>query len=353
MLVGISQLFCDKATRRAHGSRTLHVAVDKTRRGRQSWSLTPMFWGEQNLPRLAISAPTKGDTPTNAIEGDKNLSVMVRDAFIAAPGHTLVSADYSQVELRLTAHVSEDVKLINVLLTAGVSGDTFRLIGASFLHKAPEDVTAEERQLVKRLCYGILYGQGKQALAGVLKKDLKEAERVMQAFLGHFPSLKRFIDASKSKARQYGYVKTLWGRRRPLPEINSRNPEKRAQAERQAVNTLIQGSAADIIKLAMIHAVKLLEEEGTPAEHIHLLMEIHDELVFEVPEWRVHEFAPRVKALMEGVATLRVPLLVNVKAGKRWGNLQDIGKDREGPVKGLEVLPCPSVSAMEIARPEE
>ncbi|CAI7780253.1 unnamed protein product, partial [Closterium sp. NIES-53] len=170
----------------------------------------------------------------------------------------LVSADYSQIELRIFAHLSADEALVNVF-KAGQRSDVFRLIGAAYLGKTADEVNDQERQLVKRLCYGILYGQGKQAMASILGVDVDKAQQLLQSFLDHFPSMRAFINQTISRARQDGYVTTMWGHRRLLPDVHERNPERRAQAERQAVNTIIQGSAADLMKLAMLDASKLVQ----------------------------------------------------------------------------------------------
>eukprot|EP00899_Mesostigma_viride_P007280 jgi/Mesvir1/16553/Mv10094-RA.1 len=293
------------------------------------------------------------------LEGDA-IRISIRDAFVARKGHVLLCADYSQIELRVLAHLSGDAKLIGMLEKAGPDGDVFLLIATQWLHKPTGAVTPEERQAAKRVCYGVLYGQGKAALASFLKVPVLQAQRLLDSFLNFFPQMRQFLQRVKAICRQQnGMITMRSGRYRMLPDINSNDPEKRAKAERQAVNSLIQGSAADIVKEAMLRWSRVEvppmscvevppmsrvevppslggeEEEGgmgragggleepmspgpefVPSElqgKARLLMQIHDELVFEVDERHVAAVERLVRACMTDVARdMRVPLPVSI-----------------------------------------
>jgi DNA polymerase theta len=276
------------------------------------------------------------------------VNMRVRDAFIAQEGCVLLSADYSQIEVRMMAHFSNDRSLCAILNKAG---DVFRGIGALWQGCAEADVNDEQRQQAKGLCYGILYGQGARGIAAKLGVPACDGFKMVNGFYQTFSGLKPFMKELIREVEDQGYVETLLGRRRYLPAINFDDAAKRAQAARQAVNSLCQASAADLIKLAMINIHRRLMEgprtrvhassnsgaqssaksaefvspAGQPLEplapRVRLVLQIHDELVYEVPVEELDEVTRIVRECMESTVRLRVPVLVNVKSGPRWGCL--------------------------------
>jgi DNA polymerase-1 len=254
--------------------------------------------------RLSSSNPNLQNIPIRTKEGQR-----IRAAFIAEPRHLFVSADYSQIDLRVLAHYSQDP----ALLAAFRSGeDVHRRTAAEIFRVNPALVTKEMRRVAKTINFGIVYGMSAFGLATQLNVSRKEAGMFIDRYFAHYQGVKRFMEEIVVQARRDGFVTTLMNRRRLLPEINSTNKMRREFAERTAINTPIQGTAADIIKLATIACDRALRESGLAAE---LLLQIHDELVFEVPEKETENTAVLVKAAMEGVLALDVPLTVNLATG--------------------------------------
>ncbi|TMB02253.1 MAG: DNA polymerase I, partial [Deltaproteobacteria bacterium] len=254
--------------------------------------------------RLSSSDPNLQNIPIRSEEGRR-----IRAAFVAAPGHRLVSADYSQIELRVLAHLSGDQALID----AFASGEDIhaRTAAEVFADRPP----AEGRRLAKVLNYGIVYGMGAARAARELGVSQAEAAAYIARYLGRYPGVRAFIDATIAEARARGYVTTVLGRRRYLPELGARDPAVRQFAERAATNTPIQGSAADLIKLAMLEVRRRLATAGGGAR---LLLQVHDELLLEVPADRLAAVESAVRDAMERVFPLRVPLEVDVRHGANW-----------------------------------
>ncbi len=263
--------------------------------------------------RLSSSSPNLQNIPVRGSLGQR-----MRTCFVAKPDHSLVSADYSQVELRVLAHMSGDP----VLLEAFQSGKDIHASTAALMYDIPLDaVDADQRRNAKTINFGLIYGMGAQKLARELHIDLQEAKDFMQQYFAKLGHLKAFYEGIESHAKECGYVTTLAGRRRLLPHIRSDNGQQAALAKRQAVNTVIQGSAADIIKLAMLAVDKDIELQNMRAL---LTLQVHDELLLEVPTEMATQAGERMAALMTAVAPagtpLTVPLVVDWGHGHSWGN---------------------------------
>jgi DNA polymerase-1 len=257
--------------------------------------------------RLSANNPNVQNIPIRTEEG-----VRIREAFVAADGCTLLSADYSQVELRILAHYSEDESLIESFRSGE---DIHRRTAAEVAGIDPEDVTPDQRARAKAVNFGIIYGSSAFGLARQLSIASGEAQETIDAYFARYQGVRRFLDATVEEARERGWVKTLLGRRRYLPDLASRNRVLRSAAERMAVNTVIQGTAADLIKKAMVVLDDVLSAESHPAR---MILQVHDELVFEVPEDLAESLRETVREHMEGVLSLRVPLLVDVGVGANW-----------------------------------
>ncbi len=255
--------------------------------------------------RLSSSNPNLQNIPIRSELGRE-----IRAAFVPEPGWKLIVADYSQIELRLLAHMSHDP----VLVSAFRSGeDIHTRTAAEVFHVMPELVTPEMRRGAKTVNFGIVYGQTPFGLAGQLGIDRKEAEQYIRRYFETYAGVKAFIDETIERVRRDGYVVTLFGRRRPIPDMASRNPSARGFAERTAVNTPLQGTAADLIKLAMIRIDTLLS-----GGRARMLLQVHDELLFEAPPEEAEAVAALVKREMEQVYALDVPLVVDVGIGENW-----------------------------------
>jgi DNA polymerase-1 len=255
--------------------------------------------------RLSSSDPNLQNIPIRTAVGRE-----IRAAFAARPGWKLVVADYSQIELRLLAHMSRDP----VLLDAFRHGeDIHTRTAAEVFGVPPLMITPEQRRNAKAVNFGIVYGQTPFGLAQSLGIERKEAELYIRAYFERYAGVRKFIDATIAQVRREGFATTLFGRRRPIPDMNSRNPNARGFAERTAVNTPLQGTAADLIKLAMIRIDEKLRGMQTK-----MLLQVHDELIFEAPEDEVAAVRALAKAEMEGVRKLDVPLLVEVGVGDNW-----------------------------------
>jgi DNA polymerase-1 len=247
----------------------------------------------------------------------------VRKAFIAARGSVLLSADYSQIELRIAAHYSKDEALRQAFLEGQ---DIHTTTAAAVLGVAAEKVTKEQRRTAKTVNFGILYGQGAFGLTKTTGLTLAEAEDFIKNYFTRFPGLKRYLDETKRQAAERGYVETLLGRRRYFPGLSSGASSReaaiaRARAEREAINAPIQGTAADIVKKAMLAIPPALAGAGLSAR---MLLQVHDELVFECPKKEVKETAQVVRRLMETVFRLDVPLGVEVRSGQNWEEMKDV-----------------------------
>jgi DNA polymerase-1 len=257
--------------------------------------------------RLSSSNPNLQNIPIRTALGRE-----IRAAFVPREGWKLIVADYSQIELRLLAHMSQDP----VLLDAFRNGeDIHRRTAAEVFNVAPDKVTPELRRNAKAVNFGIVYGLSAFGLAAQLGIPRYEAERYIQGYFERYRGVKTFLEATVEQVRASGISRTLFGRLRPIPDINSTNPNARGFAERTAVNTPLQGTAADLIKLAMIEIDRALREAGYRTA---MLLQVHDELLFEAPPEEVDEVAKLVKRDMESVHKLDVPLIVDVGVGANW-----------------------------------
>jgi DNA polymerase-1 len=257
--------------------------------------------------RLSSSDPNLQNIPVRTKRGGE-----IRRAFIAPAGRLLLTADYSQVELRLLAHLSGDPEFVAAFQRGG---DIHRQT-ASVIFGVPEaSVTGEMRARAKTINFATIYGQGALALSRQLGITLEEAKAFIKHYFERFAGVRAWLDRTVEEARQRGFVETLFGRRRYIPELRDRNFSIRAFGERTATNSPLQGSAADLIKIAMIRIQAALRAEGLDAK---MVLQVHDELVFEVSERQRVEAGGLVKREMEGVADLRVPLVVTIGAGKNW-----------------------------------
>jgi len=262
--------------------------------------------------RLSSSDPNLQNIPIRTPRGEA-----IRRAFIPPPGHVLLTADYSQIELRLLAHLSGDPAFVEAFERGG---DIHRQTAAVIFGVAEEAVTAEMRARAKTINFGTIYGQGSFALSRMLSITQDEAKAFIQQYFERFAGVRRWLDAVVEEARQRGYVETLFGRRRYITELKDKNFNVRSFGERTATNSPLQGSAADLIKIAMIRIHAALPAAGLRAR---MLLQVHDELVFEVTEGEQSAAADLVKREMEGVTRLRVPLVVSIGAGKNWVDAKD------------------------------
>ena len=257
--------------------------------------------------RLSSSNPNLQNIPIRTEEGRE-----IRAAFIPEAGWELVVADYSQIELRLLAHMSLDPVLVESFRN---NEDIHTRTAAEVFNVSPMMVDAKMRRSAKAVNFGIVYGQTPFGLAQTLCIDRKEAELYIRRYFERYAGVREFIGRTIEEVRETGVSKTLLGRRRPIPDMKSRNPSARSFAERTAVNTPLQGTAADLIKLAMIHIARRLEDDGMRSR---MLLQVHDELVFEAPPEEVNELKDLVKTNMESVYALNVPLVVEVGVGPNW-----------------------------------
>jgi DNA polymerase-1 len=257
--------------------------------------------------RLSSNEPNLQNIPIRTAEGRR-----IREAFIAPPGSVIMSADYSQIELRIMAHLSED----EAMLRAFAEGeDIHRATAAEIFAIAPADVTSEQRRYAKVINFGLIYGMSSFGLASNLGVERAAAQMYIDKYFQRFVGVKRFMDETRARAKRDGYVETVFGRRLWLPEINSPNGPRRQGAERAAINAPMQGTAADLIKLSMIAVQHWLDAEKLQSL---MVMQVHDELVLEVREEELDLVKKRLPELMAGVATLKVPLLAEVGVGPNW-----------------------------------
>lgn len=257
--------------------------------------------------RLSSSEPNLQNIPIRTPEGRR-----IRQAFIAPTGFQLISADYSQIELRLMAHISEDPSL----LSAFANNLDIHKATASEVWEVPlDEVTKEMRRDAKAINFGLIYGMSAFGLTRQLDIDRKAAQNYIDRYFTRYPKVKEYMDNTRAMAKEKGYVETLWGRRLYLPDINASQMMRQKAAERTAINAPLQGSAADIIKMAMIRIDCWLRDEKIPAK---MIMQVHDELVFEVAEAHLETVAKAVQQHMSDVVSLKVPLLVSVGTGDNW-----------------------------------
>ncbi len=257
--------------------------------------------------RLSSNDPNLQNIPIRTAEGRR-----VREAFVAAPGYVIASADYSQIELRIMAHLSDD----HALLRAFHEGhDVHRATAAEVFGITPAEVSSEQRRYAKTINFGLIYGMGTFGLAKSLGIDNTAAKTYIDRYFARFAGVKQYMDDTRALAKQQGFVETVFGRKLVLPDIQNAKGAKLAALERQAINAPMQGTAADLIKLAMVAVQKALDAQGKGTK---MIMQVHDELVFEVPAAEVDWLRGEIPTLMAGVAQLKVPLLAEVGVGPNW-----------------------------------
>ena len=279
-------LMVDKTTGRVHTNYSQAVAV---------------------TGRLASSDPNLQNIPVRTAEGRR-----IREAFIAPPGSHIVSADYSQIELRIMAHISRDPSLLKAFAEGA---DIHRATAAEIFEVAPAELTSEQRRYAKVINFGLIYGMSAFGLASQLGLERSAAQAYIDRYFARYPGVADYMQRTREQAKQQGYVETVFGRRLWLPEIHSPNGQRRQGAERAAINAPMQGTAADLIKLAMIAVQGWLAREKLATL---LVMQVHDELVLEVPEGELERVKAELPGLMCNVAKLDVPLLVEMGVGPNW-----------------------------------
>jgi DNA polymerase-1 len=257
--------------------------------------------------RLASSDPNLQNIPARTAEGRR-----IREAFIAPPGRVLVSADYSQIELRIMAHLSDDAGLLNAFAH---DLDIHAATAAEVFGMPLEEVTSDQRRMAKVINFGLIYGMSAFGLASQLNLERSAAQAYIDRYFARYPGVADYMQRTRETARRQGYVETVFGRRLYLPEINAKNPQRRQGAERAAINAPMQGTAADLIKLAMIAVQGWLDREELGSR---LLLQVHDELILEVPEQEREHVHAELPAHMCNVAELKVPLRVGVGSGSNW-----------------------------------
>jgi DNA polymerase-1 len=257
--------------------------------------------------RLSSSDPNLQNIPIRTSEGRR-----IRQAFIAAEGHSLIAADYSQIELRIMAHLSSDASLLKAFAE---DRDIHQATAAEVLGLPAGEVSADQRRSAKAVNFGLIYGMSAFGLARQLSISRGDAQRYVDLYFERYPGVKRYMDETRAQAREVGYVETVFGRRLYLPEIRSRDAARRQYAERSAINAPMQGTAADIIKRAMIEVDAWLGESHARGR---LIMQVHDELVLEVADDAVESTAAQLRVHMIAAAELAVPLKVDVGIGRNW-----------------------------------
>jgi DNA polymerase-1 len=257
--------------------------------------------------RLSSNDPNLQNIPIRTAEGRK-----VREAFVAPSGSVIASADYSQIELRIMAHLSGDAALLRAF-QAGE--DVHRATAAEVFGITPAEVSNEQRRYAKTINFGLIYGMGTFGLAKSLGIENAAAKTYIDRYFARFSGVKQYMDDTRALAKAQGYVETVFGRRLVLPDIQNAKGAKQAALERQAINAPMQGTAADLIKLAMVAVQKALDDQGKGTK---MIMQVHDELVFEVPLAEVDWLKTEIPCLMAGVAALKVPLLAEVGVGANW-----------------------------------
>jgi DNA polymerase-1 len=257
--------------------------------------------------RLASTDPNLQNIPVRTPEGRR-----IREAFIASPGHAIVSADYSQIELRIMAHLSGDESLLRAF---AAGADIHKATAAEIFGVPLTEVTADQRRYIKAVNFGLIYGMSAFGLAAQLAIERGAAQMFIDKYFTRYPGVAQYMQRTRELARKQGYVQTVFGRRLWLPDINAGGGPRRQGAERAAINAPMQGTAADLIKLAMIAVQQWLDAErlGT-----RLILQVHDELVLEVPDAELDRVERELPALMSGVATLRIPLVVDLGNGPNW-----------------------------------
>ena len=261
--------------------------------------------------RLSSSEPNLQNIPVRGELGKE-----VRQAFIAPPGSYLLAADYSQIDLRALAHLSQDKSLLDAFHR---DEDIHTATAAQVFGVEPSEVTPDMRRVAKTVNFGVIYGMSDYGLEQATELSREEAAQFIAAYFEKYPGVKQYLESTKEQAREKGYVQTLLGRRRSIPEINSSNRQVREAAERMAINMPVQGTSADIIKVAMIQLDREVDKRQLKSK---MLLQVHDELIFEVPEAEREEMRQMVPEIMSTALELSVPLKVDIKTGTNWGEME-------------------------------
>lgn len=277
----------------------------KTRRLHTSFNQTGTTTG-----RLSSSEPNLQNIPVRGELGGK-----IRQAIIARPGWYLMSADYSQIDLRVLAHISGDPGLIATFLR---DEDVHTITAARVFNVPPDRVTSEMRRVAKTVNFGVIYGMSDYGLEQATDFSREEAAQFIAAYFEKYPKVKEYIEATKIQARELGYVQTVMGRKRYIPEINSTNRQVREAAERMAINMPVQGTSADIIKIAMVNLHREMQAKSLRSK---MILQVHDELLFEVPPEEIEVMKELVGRIMPQALKLSVPLKIDIKLGKNWGEM--------------------------------
>jgi DNA polymerase-1 len=279
----------------------------RTKRVHTSYNQTGSVTG-----RIASTDPNLQNIPIRT-----ELGRQVRKAFVAAPGCDLVAVDYSQIELRVAAHMSRDQAMLDAFREGK---DIHTATAAAILDIPLDQVTSDQRRDAKAINFGLIYGMSPYGLTQTTDLTLAEAETFVDTYFERFPGIKKYLDDIREQARTKGYVETLLGRKRYFPRLaTASNVNERRREEREAINAPIQGTAADIMKLAMIAVADALEDAGSKAR---ILLQVHDELVLEAPQEDVEQTIKLVQSAMEDVYSLEIPLTTEAQYGKDWGSLQ-------------------------------
>ncbi|KAJ8382233.1 hypothetical protein SKAU_G00030110 [Synaphobranchus kaupii] len=278
----------------------------------------------QALPRQSVQISKKQYIPGKPAEV---VTVHPRDMFVPQEGHTFLAADFCQVELRLLAHLTSDPELLRLFQDPVV--DVFTMLASQWKGVPEDQLNPEDREHAKRIVYSVVYGAGRERLSGILGVSAEQASRFVDTFLQRYREWRQKALAPPLTCFSTGYVVSIMGRRRSLPHIHSADWAIRNQAERQAVNFVVQGSAADLCKMAMIRIFSLVSSSSSLTAR--LLAQIHDELLFEVEDSQVEDFAALVKTTMESLqhidflgVHLKVPLKVAVSSGRSWGSMSEL-----------------------------
>jgi DNA polymerase-1 len=257
--------------------------------------------------RLSSSDPNLQNIPIRTTEGRR-----IREAFVAAPGNQILSADYSQIELRIMAHISRDASLLKAF---AAGEDIHRATAGEVFGIPPAELTLEQRRYAKAINFGLIYGMSAFGLSKQLDIERSAAQQYMDRYFARYPGVAEYMQRTREMARRQGYIETVFGRRLWLTDIKSGSPARRQGAERAAINAPMQGTAADLIKMAMIRVQEWLTGEKLETR---LIMQVHDELVLEAPDAEVERIKAELPGLMSGVAELAVPLMVEVGVGPNW-----------------------------------
>jgi DNA polymerase-1 len=258
--------------------------------------------------RLSSSDPNLQNIPIRSDEGRR-----IREAFVAPSGTKIIALDYSQIELRIMAHLSGDESLLEAFNN---NLDVHKATASEIFETALGEVSAEQRRHAKAVNFGLIYGMSAFGLAKQLGVERKQAQSYIEQYFTRYPGVKEYMESTREFAREHGFVETVFGRRLYLPDINAKNHNVRQYAERTAINAPMQGTAADIIKMAMIAVHRSIQ---SMSDEVKMIMQVHDELVFEVVESQVSKYTEQLVAQMQGVAELRVPLIVDAGDGPNWG----------------------------------